>query len=409
VEEKSEKEVPQREQQQQTKQYNWKKGTCERILNFSKMYRLARSGTSVSPLMGSSSLRLSKTFNALDSQRRNLSDLSDVVGLGGLAFGMYQWYQSKPHVRANNEKLAASLALERRVKNLEDLEYEYKPFVWNTGLQGALEDAVKRLLGSPGIAVCLAPAGAGKSTRAKLAAKLALDMHISGVLYMKFNGKVDPAVSLHDDFMRKLGVSVFDKLKEALGFVKIGKPILIILDDVENIHQHPEFERFMYTLAKDSVDYQKFVVIALCTKLPVAVDLLCLNGVSKSWAVADDDQYQGLASPLVTWSSKGLKLNKEECAFLVKQKVAMQVAGKKINHAVVEEILEVCIPAGDIEFCISVTSGVLTRIDRNESYTEFLKSCKDKANSLELHWKHMSQLNAMAAAVHAEKTKKSSL
>jgi hypothetical protein len=116
--------------------------------------------------------------------------------------------------------------------------------------------------------------------------------------------------------------------------------------------------------------------------------------MSKTWPIAADDQYLGISSPTVSWMSLGLKLTEGQCKFLIEQQTRLALVGKEVQSKVIEDILRVCIPAGDIEFCNDITRAVCDRIAANATYDDVLSQMRDRAGDLEHRWEEMSHLNA---------------
>ena len=174
------------------------------------------------------------------------------------------------------------------------------------------------------IIVC-APKGAGKTTGTVSACHdLKETAEISG--FLKFSlcprtDDADPPGPWHM-FRSKFGASHTDDLFDMMPIQRTDKPIVIILDNVDDHPNKEGVKAFVKSLAKPSVvapTGQHYLVVVLCQDVAVAKSLLTINSRRKirmleyGAVLVDGTDTVGPSS----WKAKGFKWKKDDCDKLI--------------------------------------------------------------------------------------------
>ncbi len=291
-----------------------------------------------------------------------------------------------------------SRSLKDRAKNLDDFKEQSSIYISGCNLELNIKRGLEKLLmkqGEPGVAVLLAPKGSGKSVCTDYVVKNMISEKFMSKGALRFTCTTDmlKEPSLYKIMMRHFEEQIvegYPRLSNSLSESRTKKdcrPVLLIIDQVENIKDHKEFKNFFEDLAKESVNNQEFNVLALCNDSDAATQILTVNGGSKVWAVTSgDNEFFG--------PRYYLKWSQEHCEKLVKE-IEKQLS-ISLPDLVRERIVLMSCTAGTASICKNLTQDIIKDIENNleifksKNIEEIFKRYESKVEYFEKEWKYFA-------------------
>lgn len=221
-----------------------------------------------------------------------------------------------------NAQIDAACHSLRQRYNLPCFTNHIPPLVENVTLNKDIERAV--MYGNRGVHVLCLPQGAGKHCSIlKTCRQLQKQERISGVLpIVATQFGFDPQVSLTSWLMKNIGVTSSLPINPLSYYLKdqslVSKPLVVYIEDVDQLKTHASFESFVVSLAEDSVLHRKYVVLLSTSDHKVTNRILNLNGRSKIYSVCTAEsimQYRWKEQQMNRLISR-LHLSHEQLVFL---------------------------------------------------------------------------------------------
>jgi hypothetical protein len=239
-----------------------------------------------------------------------------------------------------------------------------QPWVENINLELAVKERVlEEQSKSNGLMVLLTPQGVGKTTRVKLAVKSLLDTGmIRGALYGDFTRhEVNNDIEMFKLTKQALGISL--DTKESIQCMvpkseNLNKTVVFILDGVERVEKHPQFENYFKQLAVSSYNSRDrktpFMFLAICNSKSSATTLLTVNGGVKTFPLAAGSSMLGRGVFVPgdsAWKMEGIKWSKSHITTLVSGFVRKRLGATRLPDESWDELLTICVKFASAQCC----------------------------------------------------------